>query len=1391
MRNLKRALSLLLSSTMVLGMVVMGGSAAGYQDVDASNDNQEAIEVLQAVGIMSGVDDKGNFNPDGSLTRNEMAVVMAHLLNLDYDYYRGVNTFTDVPDWAAPYVAACVAEGVTAGIGNGLYGGDQKITAAQAGLMVMKALGYFQNQEDFGSDWQVATIRQASYINLFDKVNSNAETALTRGQVAQLVLNGLKAKMVDFTGDKGIQIGDVTVGYKAEYTARTNAAVKYNSIDDGTTTILADNGQYFVQLGEELYDGKLKLTNGSDDFERPSRVWSYDGQEIGTYAKKELIVGTYTKGVTGKEMYELLTAATIKEYDIYSYVDGGKGSIVEANLTRANQNNLSDTGKGVLTEVYVDNNAKAITFVSVNTWLAQATSDYNASSELTTLKIFDSYDKDKMVTNTTQSVDAEDVPAVANLKKDDFVLVNQSIKERTKLQVVAISNPEILQDCTVTAFSKSKEDQSSSFGADAKGLYESVTTGGQKYDGAKMANYDASVLNEYDADLLKDNSYNVYLDQYGYLIGLDLFEGTKNYVFITGYNRSVDSNISIETSQAAAIFLDGTIKPITVNVKDTNKNIQAVYNNTDYAPYFENTDPDEGNGLWVQGGEPNENKWYTYTVDDAGVYTLKPVKQQSATAVADIPGSVTANGVTTGTIDCSRVYLPDTYRSTTQDYSYGDDNSVYIVVSQDAVDTTNDKAITEVDGVYTGVQDVKIEIDSSKINSDAATDLGATPSKTYHVDPIYTVYDGDGYVIASIVLGEAQGATKNYAYILSGATSEKVENGVTYWNFDAIMGGKKVQLTIEDKFGNTVQNLVPYSVQELMFTGDYVTKIENISDEVNCALQRIDAGNDDVYDVVFDNNYHGIDTNKVDYASTNLKAVNAGTLGTDNTTISLGVRTLYTTLMTGATPHPGDQDQPVGLTFVKDAPAVVIQQENGKKVTNEYASVEEALGAMADADTSAAGRQFRGRIVAALNDMGVAEWVVFISATPVTSGTIVPPSPSGYNPTATINGLNINVKANTNIGDAAAVRATALQKLYDEGYSVLSVSTIGTPGGTAPSTYLEFVVSKNNQISIMQTVLTPVSRITVNGVADWYEEDTVISNAAAATYAVYSQAKTLPLGDTSGAPDSTYRTATGTGNVTVDYATHNNRYIYTDLYRVAISGAGWKWYQDGARITGLKGSVYNTVDTGNTASQPVTAIPSNGIVVSSALSNKTIYPFWTVAVTGETTQYVKNGQDSAAFSSLATSSTYKTTDGKYVSTDGSRNITAVGHDINITNTATTYTKVTLGTVASGAVDTTLTWTVNGVAASGTVYLKAGDVVVATATTGSTGETGGASASKLDGGSGATPKIITAYTTTGSAPSETSTYVDFGASTPSVKNGVSTFTWNYTSGTPTVSWVATP
>ena len=77
MKNLKRALSLVLSAAMMVGMMAIGTSAA-FADVDSS-DNLEAISVMEMIGVMEG--DGTNFNPDRVVTRNEMAVVICNLMN--------------------------------------------------------------------------------------------------------------------------------------------------------------------------------------------------------------------------------------------------------------------------------------------------------------------------------------------------------------------------------------------------------------------------------------------------------------------------------------------------------------------------------------------------------------------------------------------------------------------------------------------------------------------------------------------------------------------------------------------------------------------------------------------------------------------------------------------------------------------------------------------------------------------------------------------------------------------------------------------------------------------------------------------------------------------------------------------------------------------------------------------------------------------------------------------------------------------------------------------------------------------------------------------------------------------------------------------------------------
>ena len=932
MRNLKRALSLLLSSTLVLGMLVMGGSAAGYQDVDDSNKNQEAIEVLQAVGIMTG-DQNGNFNPDGSITRNEMAVIMAHLLNLDYDYYRGTNPFTDVPEWAAPYVAACAAEGVVAGIGNGQYGGNQKVTAAQASLMVMKALGYFQNAEDFGSDWQVATIRQASYINLFDQINASAESALTRGQVAQLVLNGLQAKTVYFTGDKGIQIGDVTVGYRAEYTPKTGTDKKYNTLVSGKTDI-SEQGQYYIQLGEELYEGQLRKAPDADEFDRPAFTWSYKAQKIGTYVDWSLLVQEYTTAVTGEDLYNVLTSSAIKAYDFAYYVDGKTSDEIKtSNMIRTNDTEYDTTGNGVLTQVFVDNEEEEITITSINTFLAEATADYNAKKETLSIEV---YQNEKYDINKTLSLNDFDI---ADYKDGDMLRVCVAETSKDKYEVITIADPEVLSDSTVTKFSNKNY----------------LVTDGTQYDYAMKGDV-KNDLNAYYGSLL-DNTYNIYLDAYGYVLGTVKTSGELKYLFMTGYDKA-SSHLSVKTAPAAAIFLDGTMKEIQVNVNDTNDNIDA-YQKKNTGTFYADLDK----------GDNQYNKWFTYTTDKNDVYTLTPVAnwmEVKAPSDPAVKGEVTK-------INPASVRLDREVGAGYGTVSYGNDDSVYITVDTGAVSdnqsgSANQFAITKVNGTYTGVQSVDLAL--KKDTDNGLSNIDNTSKNTNNSPAIFAVYDEDRYIIGAVVVGEDATSTKDYAYALKSAQNEYVDaDGNYYWDFEAVVDGEIKTLTVKEKgtrvLRDRISNWIGLSTDSMLqVTYDkdgYVIDVKQCVDNVTNAATQTDSK-------VYSNTEFVGKTSRDDYKVYDV-ALDGGA---DEYLTAVG-KTLYV---------EGYVSNDIGLTIAEGAPVVLVQQDTaGRWVINEYTTIKQALDALEDANTGVNGVQFKGHVAAVLNSNTTAQYLVIKSET--------------------------------------------------------------------------------------------------------------------------------------------------------------------------------------------------------------------------------------------------------------------------------------------------------------------------------------------------------------------------------------------------------------------------
>ena len=551
MRNLKRALSLALASVMLMGMMVVGTSAASFPDVD-SNDNIEAIDVLETVGVMIG-NENGDFEPDKNVTRAEMAVVMAKLLNLDYKYYETTCPFNDVPDWAKGWVGACAANGIVSGRGEGVYDPNSTVTAVEAASMMMRALGYFQNAEDYDKGFEASTVAQASRISLFANIDGNARDPLNRNQVAQLALNTLEARMVEFTGDMGIEIPGVgNVGYNSKYDYRTGTESKYRAIaEDGGKDSVGSEGQYYVQLGEQLYNGSLKKAGDTDAFKAPATRWSYKNTEIGKYANEADL--TYTSEVKIKDIYKDLGLSSEPNTNYYedgvSKTKANDGTTTLGKLTdKTGDGQIGDAkigAKGSVTNVYygedTDEDGKVVKtakIVIINYYLAKADADYDTDDKSVDLTI---YSED----NSSLTVKDEDV-SVSDVNKGDYLVV--TIAEGKVMTAVPAE--------TVAEVEISSARDKDYVVADKKYEYNGVS----KSSGAALGNDYIVDSNEYS---LKDGTYNLYLDPNGFVLGVEAVAenaDVSDYLIITAAPEKVGYDLI-----AKAMFTDGTEETITIS----------------------------------------------------------------------------------------------------------------------------------------------------------------------------------------------------------------------------------------------------------------------------------------------------------------------------------------------------------------------------------------------------------------------------------------------------------------------------------------------------------------------------------------------------------------------------------------------------------------------------------------------------------------------------------------------------------------------------------------------------------------------------------------------------------------------------------------------------------
>ena len=875
---MKKFLSLVLALAMAMSLVVVNTSAKEFTD-DADITYEEAVAVVSEIGIVDGYTD-GSFNPTGGLTRGAAAKIICNLIlgpTTAAELHADTAPFSDVPitNEFAGYIAYCSQQGIISGYANGTFRPAAPLTGYAFMKMLLGALGYDQYTEGYvGDNWSIQVAKQAIGIGLNASLEEefNGVDYVNREEAALYTFNTLKADMVEYDTVITTTINgqEVTIGNsQAKAMEWLNSATRKTNIKD----------DQYVQFAEQYFP-KLVLDNATDAFGRPTRDWTFNGEEIGSYVNRDLLVETYTTKVTGQDLYNLLGRSVIedKDYDFFIYVDGETEQNIldkwvptyftQGNLVRSNDKAVGDTGNGVLTEVYRDVDAKEVTIAIINTYVGVAQGDYSTRQEEAVFNIWgiDDAGKNQFVKHDgvhSRNLDAsiEDFD-VEDVKDGDVVLV--TVAEGA---IQTITDPETLSNVEISAFKKGSN----------------LTVDGTKYNYASTACYDGEALVIYTSEddvtiNLKDTNYDVILDPYGYVIGVKELDPATNYVFITGADSNY-SNLVATTADMNAIFLDGTMKTIEVNVKKS--------------------DALNGSGWTGSGSLASDaliNTWCTYTVNDEGVYTLKVAKDQYAWDL----GSGNTKDINKKSI--SLYAGPD--GGTGSKYVYGNDDTVYLNVSLENINAYDNRGtltsvIGDVETVSVGVKNTDLQVkDVTATTADEKVPAGLYPSAE-----IYTVWDG-GYAVGVVAIGEDQGVSSNYAYVTSTSVSQEAYDKTTKeytWSREVVIDGQLTEITykgdtidvigVGDGFGRTDNEMdagywykVTYyadgTVKNTVALRDTIDNAAVLNDEYVGNIKDIEAAVHDAdKDVVLYSGWYGGTGNSLKYENGSLYVINSDKTG--------------------------------------------------------------------------------------------------------------------------------------------------------------------------------------------------------------------------------------------------------------------------------------------------------------------------------------------------------------------------------------------------------------------------------------------------------------------------------------------------------------------------------
>lgn len=509
MKNFRKVLALVLVVATLFSFVAMTASAKEYTDTDKVS-YTEAVDVLSAIGILNGYPD-GTFRPTNTIARHEMAKMVAVLANAGddiADLYAGACKFADMTGdavWAKSYVAYCNQMGIVAGRNATTFDPYGKVTGIETAKMLLCLIGFDAKAQGYvGTNWQTHVLADAKNIGLLSgfAADYNPQKAITREEAAQMMLNALQAPMVVGTvSDSIVNITNnawlVQIGKDGKFDLTLADAEKKYDCWVLYGNVVVSNIPVWTN-----YKG-LKVSVGSDCYMNPVTEWTYSNAK-GTVIWKSQYALTPdfsdTKAVDFKTLLKEERESKMHDYVAYLYVDGilrdAYWNGVKLNtLSDRTWNALSDlTGKGVLTNVFVDDVDHTVIITIKNTYIDRVENATKASN-MFTLAHYTNYKGYNAFSNKDYGFKTGDIIL--------YWICNEGLHDAKLAEPVNV---------TATRATTYKGDPAQS----------TVVAGGKTYEYAynfeTMLAAQNDVMGNVSNGFDYDASYNLYLDEYGYIM---------------------------------------------------------------------------------------------------------------------------------------------------------------------------------------------------------------------------------------------------------------------------------------------------------------------------------------------------------------------------------------------------------------------------------------------------------------------------------------------------------------------------------------------------------------------------------------------------------------------------------------------------------------------------------------------------------------------------------------------------------------------------------------------------------------------------------------------------------------------------------------------------------